>query len=197
MTTIDYFFTPISPFVYLAGLRLEEIAARHGADISYRPVQLGRIFDVVGTKPLAERPEARKRYRLQELARISARTGLPINLRPAFWPVNPVPCSTAIIAAARAGGGDVGALAHGFARACWAGERNIAEDDVVAEVLAAHGFDPGLASRGMLSGVEVLERNTQEAIDRFVFGAPTYLVGEEMFWGQDRLADLDAHLGRA
>jgi 2-hydroxychromene-2-carboxylate isomerase len=105
-----------------------------------------------------------------------------------------VPASAAIIAAQAAGGGDVGGLVHGILRAVWAEERDIADDQVVREVLAASGFDPGLADRGMLSGAETLERNTEEALQRMVFGVPSYVVGEEVFWGQDRLPHLDAHL---
>ena len=83
---------------------------------------------------------------------------------------------------------------HGFLRAVWAEERDIAEDEVVRDVLRQSGFDPGLADRGLLAAVETLERNTDEALRRFVFGVPSYVVGEEIFWGQDRLPLLEAHL---
>lgn len=89
----------------------------------------------------------------------------------------------------------MGALVRGFLRAAWAEERDIADDAVVRDVLAAAGFDPGLADRGMLSAVETLERNTEDAIRRGVFGVPSYAVGEALFWGQDRLWLLDRHLG--
>jgi 2-hydroxychromene-2-carboxylate isomerase len=194
MATIDYYLFPLSPFSYLAGVRLEEIAARHGAAVVYKPVQLFRIFAEVGTPLVKDRHVSKQRYRLQDAARVARMNGLPINLHPRHWPTNPVPASAAIIAAQQAGGGDLGALVHGFMRAVWAEDRDIAEDAVVGEVLAGAGFDPGLADRGMLSAVETLERNTDEAIRRGVFGAPTYVVGEEVFWGQDRLPHLDAHL---
>jgi 2-hydroxychromene-2-carboxylate isomerase len=194
MATIDYYLFPLSPFSYLAGVRLEEIAARHGAAVAYKPVQLFRIFAEVGTPLVKDRHVSKQRYRLQDAARVAQMNGLPINLHPRHWPTNPVPASAAIIAAQKAGGGDLGALVHGFMRAVWAEDRDIAEDALVREVLAGAGFEPGLADRGMLSAVETLERNTDEAIRRGVFGAPTYVVGEEVFWGQDRLPHLDAHL---
>lgn len=195
MVQIEYFYFPLSPYCYLAGLRLEEIAARHGATIAYRPVELMRIYAETGTRPLPERHESRKAYRLKDLARVARASGLPINTQPPFFPTNPVPASTALIAALHAGGGDVGQLAHGFGKAVWVEGRDIAEDTVVRDCLAAAGFDPELAGRGMLSGVEELQRNTDEAIRRGVFGAPFYAVGDELFWGQDRLPHLDAHLG--
>ena len=79
-------------------------------------------------------------------------------------------------------------------RAVWAEDRDIAEDAVVRDCLAEAGFDPRLADKGMLSGVETLQRNTDEALRRGVFGAPSYVVGDEIFWGEDRLPHLDAHL---
>lgn len=195
MAEIDYFLYPLSPYAYLAGDALESVAARHGARVVYRPVQLMRIFAEVGTPPLAERHPSRKRYRLQDIARLGEAQGMAVNPQPMFFGTNPVPASAAIITAQASGGGDVGALVRGFLRAAWAEERDIADDAVVRDVLAAAGFDPGLADRGMLNAVETLERNTEEAIRRGVFGVPSYLVGEELFWGQDRLGLLDRHLG--
>jgi 2-hydroxychromene-2-carboxylate isomerase len=194
MATIDYFLFPLSPYGYLAGLGLEQVAARRGAEIVYRPVQLFRIFEAVGTPKVADRHPAKQAYRLADLARVARLAGLPINLRPAFWPTNAAPASAAIIAAQAAGGGDLGGLVHAFGRAVWAEDRDIADDAVVRDILNAHGFEPGVADRGLLGSMETLERNTEEALRRGVFGAPTYAVGEELFWGQDRLPHLDAHL---
>lgn len=194
MAVIDYYCFPLSPFSYLAGLRLEEIAARHGAEISYRPVELFRIFAETGTPLVKDRHPSRQRYRLQDIARIARAEGLPVNLQPRHWPTNAVPASVAIITAQQAGGGDVGRLLHAFTRAVWAEDRDIAEDAVVRGCLTEAGFDPALADRGMLSGVEALQRNTDAALKRGVFGAPSYVVGDEIFWGQDRLPHLAAHL---
>ncbi|MBP7000066.1 2-hydroxychromene-2-carboxylate isomerase [Amaricoccus sp.] len=197
MATIDYFLFPLSPYAYLAGQRLEEIAARRGAEIAYRPFQLPQVYAVVGTPNVADRHPSKQAYRLQDLARVARAAGLPINLRPAHWPTNPAPASAAIVAAQAAGGGDLGGFVHGVLKAVWAEDRDIADDAVLRDLLGAHGFDGGLADRGLISGMAALERNTEEALRRGVFGAPSYLVGEEIFWGQDRLALLDARLAEA
>lgn len=200
MAGIDYFFATVSPYTYLAGMRLEEIAGRHGLTVSYKPVDVLALFDRTGGIRPADRHQSRKDYRLQELRRQSTKAGLPLNLQPAHWPTNPAPSSYAIIAAQaeRAAGkatGDLGALVHAFTRACWAEERDIADDAVVRAVLEANGFDPGLADRGLLLGAETYVRNLDEAVARGAFGAPFYIApGDERFWGQDRLDDLDAHL---
>ncbi len=194
MAHIDYYFSTVSPWAYLAGNRLEEIAARHGATITYKPVDLGRVFPATGGKPLNERAEARVAYRNQELERGRTKSGLALTSRPAFFPTNPAPSSYAVIAA-QAAGGDVGALTQAILRACWAEEKNIAEDEVIRACLSETGFDPSLADSGMLSGAVAYEANTEEAIQRGAFGSPFYIVDTgQMFWGQDRLDDLDAHL---
>jgi len=195
MTQIDYYFSTLSPFTYLAGMRLEEIAAQHGASITYKPIDIIGLFPRTGGTPPKDRHASRQEYRLQELRRQAAKSDLPINKQPAFWPTNPAPSCYAIIAAQAASGGDVGALVHGFLRACWAEEKDIAQDDVVRACLTAAGFDAGLADSGMLSGAETYTANTEEAVSRGVFGAPFYITdGDERFWGQDRLEDLNAFL---
>lgn len=193
MPQIDYYFTPLSPWCYLAGGRLERIAAAHGATVRYRPFDTGAAFARTGGKVLAERHESRKAYRLQDLRRTAARLGMKIDLHPPFFPTNPAPASYAIIAAQTAGG-DVGGLVQSFLRACWAEGKNIAEDEVIRGLLAAHGFDPALADKGLFTGAETYARNLEDAVAAGVFGAPFYIVGEERFWGQDRLEDLDLHL---
>jgi 2-hydroxychromene-2-carboxylate isomerase len=194
MAQIDYYFSVMSPFTYMAGNRLEEIAERHGATVTYKPMDIIALFAQTGGKPVPERHPSRQEYRMQELRRWSAKLGAKLNLRPAFFPVNQAPAAYAIIAAQKAGGGDLAGLVHAFPRAVWAEDRNIAEDEVVRDILAAHGFDPGLADRGMLSAAEAYVANLEDAVNAGVFGAPFYVVGQERFWGQDRLEDMDLHL---
>ncbi len=194
MTQIDYFFAPMSPFTYLAGARLEAVAARHGATIRYIPIDAPALFPRTGGQLLTERHESRKAYRLQELRRGAKKQGVPILMPAPYFPVNPAPASYAIIAAAKAGGGDLAGLVQAFPRAVWAEGRNIAEDEVVKDILAAHGFDPGIADRYMLAAAETYANNLEEAVSRGVFGVPFYIVGDETFWGQDRLEDLDLYL---
>lgn len=196
MAHIDYFFATVSPWTYLAGTRLEQIAARHGATITYKPLDVLALFARTGGVAPKDRHPARMEYRAQELRRQSRKLGMKFNLQPAHWPTNPAPSSYAIIAAQAAGGGDLGGLVHAFTRSCWADDRDIAQDDVIRACLSEAGFDPGLADRGLLLGAETYAANLEEAVSRGAFGAPFYITGDdERFWGQDRLDDLDAHLG--
>lgn len=195
MADIDYYFSVLSPWAYFAGDRLEEIAGRHGKSIAYKPVDAFAVFRASGGVPLAERPLARQEYRLQELRRTSAKTGMPYHQQPAHWPTDPRAASLAIIALAGAGG-DAGALARAILSAVWVEQLDIADPAVVAGKLSQLGTDPVLVDEAVeTAGVEY-DANTQEAISRGVFGVPFYIAGAETFWGQDRLADLDWHLSR-
>lgn len=195
MTHIDYYFSTISPYAYLAGGRLEDIAARHGATITYKPLDIMALFARTGGTPPKDRHPSRIAYRAQDLPRQARKWGMPLNLQPAHWPTNAAPSSYAIIAAQNAGGGDLGALVQSVLRAVWAEERDIAEDEVVRDCLAKAGFDPGLADSGLLSGAETYAANLEQAVAAGVFGSPFYVTdNDQRFWGQDRLEDLDLHL---
>lgn len=195
MPHIDYYFATISPYTYLAGMRLEEIAAKHGATITYKPVDIMQQFARTGGQAPKDRHISRQEYRAQELPRQAKKLGMAFNLKPAHWPTNMAPSSYALIAAQNAGGGDLGALTHAFTRAVWAEEKNIAEDGVIRECLAAAGFDPALAESGLLEGAETYAQNLEDAVNAGAFGAPFYAVDDgARFWGQDRLEDLDLHL---
>ena len=194
MAQIDYFFATLSPYTYLAGMRLEEVAAKHGATINYKPFDIIACFSRTGGTPPKDRHPSRQEYRAQELPRQAKKLGMPLNLRPAHWPTNGAPAAYAFIAAQNAGGGDLGKLAHVITRSVWADEKDIAQDDVVRACLEEAGFDPSLADSGLLEGAETYAANLEEAVEKGVFGAPFYIVGDERFWGQDRIDDLDLHL---
>lgn len=195
MARIDYFFATISPYTYLAGARLEEIAAKHGATINYKPLDIMALFGRTGGTPPKDRHPSRIEYRVQELLRQSKALSMDFNLQPAHWPTNMAPSSYAVIAAVKDGSGDVGKLVQSFLRACWAEEKDIAQDDVIRDCLSKAGFDPNLADSGLLVGAETYAANLEEAVERGAFGAPFYITEDDQrFWGQDRLDDLDRHL---
>ena len=198
MPHIDYFFSTVSPFTYLAGQRLEEIAAKHGATITYKPLDIGALFARTGGTPMKDRHANRLAYRLQEMRRQAAKVGMKINPQPAFWPVNGAPAAYAIIAAQKDGGGDLGKFVHSILRATWAEEKDISQDEVIRACLVSAGFDAGVADKGLFTAADTYEANLEEAIARGVFGSPFYITdGDERFWGQDRLDDLDLHLAGA
>lgn len=196
MAHIDLYFSTISPYAYLAGTRAEEVAAKHGATITYKPLDIMALFARTGGTPPKDRHFSRVDYRAQELVRQAKKLGMPFNLKPAHWPTNSAPSSYAFIAAQNAGGGDLGALMHALCRAVWAEEKDIAEDGVIRACLEEAGFDPGLADSGLLVGAETYAANLEEAVERGVFGSPFYIITDtdQRFWGQDRITELDMTL---
>lgn len=186
--TIDYFFTCVSPWSYLGHDLFVDLARRHGASIRYRPVNLAVVFPETGGLPLAKRAPARQRYRLVELRRWREKRGLPLNLQPAHFPTDATLADRAVLAIAAAGGDPADFLRRVF-RAVWAHDRDIADAHVLEGLLADAGHD----ARAMLAAARseditaAYAANAREAIDRSVFGAPTYVLNGEPFWGQDRL----------
>lgn len=195
MAHIDYYFSTLSPFTYMAGTRMEDAAAKHGATITYKPLDIMALFARTGGTPLKDRHPARQAYRAQEMPREAKKLGVPLNVKPAHFPTNSAPSSYALIAAQSAGGGDLGQLAHSFLHALWVEDKDIAQDDVIRACLEAAGFDPSLADSGLLAGAETYAKNLEDAVRDNVFGSPFYVVDTgQSFWGQDSIADLDAYL---
>ncbi len=194
MPHVDYYFATLSPFTYLSGRRPSEIAQKHGATLTYKPLDIMALFARTGGVPPKDRHPNRREYRLQDLRRRSKRAGLTLNLKPAHWPTNGAPSTYAIIAAQNEGG-DVAQLVHNFGAACWAEDRDIAADDVIRDVLERSGFDPALADKGLMTSADTFAKNLEDAVMAGAFGAPFFITDtDERFWGQDRMDDLDAYL---
>lgn len=195
MSQLDFYFSTISPYTYLSLPRFHALVEARGLDVTWKPLDIMALFARTGGTPVGQRPQARQDYRLADMARQAKRAGLPMNVKPAHFPTNAAPSSYAIIAAQAVGGGDMFALVEAILRACWAEEKNIAEDDVVKAALQGAGFDPALATSGLLTGAETYGRNLEEAVAAGVFGAPSFVTEDgAVFWGQDRIDDLADHL---
>jgi 2-hydroxychromene-2-carboxylate isomerase len=195
---IDYYFSPMSPWTYLGHERFGALARKHGAGIDVKPVDYGKIFPASGGLPLAKRAPQRQKYRLVELARWRDYLGAPLTIQPRFFPYDTLAASLLILAT-KAGAGNEAAfgVAGAILRGCWVEERNMADEKELAAILLAQKLDAGLLAQSKAPAVAAeYERLTQEAIERDVFGAPTYVYNGEPFWGQDRLDLLAWRLGR-
>lgn len=187
--TVDYYFAPMSPWTHLGHARLRAICATRGATIAVKPVDYARVFPVSGGLPLSQRPPQRQAYRMHELKRWSAFLGVAIRLEPKFFPVSGDPGARLILAVEGDGAERQLDLAGAVLRACWEQDRDIADDATLAAIASESGFD-GPATLAASKSSEVQARYdalTAEAIERQVFGAPTYVIDGEPFWGQDRL----------
>ena len=196
---VDYYMTPVSPFTYMGHDRFRAIAARNGAQINLRVMDLGKVFPASGGLALKDRPAQRRAYRMLELKRWRDFLGIPLNPEPKHFPVPAEPAATALLAVLEAHG-TTSALdvAGDLLRALWAEDRNISEPETLAEILRAREFDADSLLAHARSA-EVAARyiqHSQEAIARGVFGSPTYVYQDELFWGQDRLDFLNRALAR-
>lgn len=197
--TVDYYFAPQSPWAYLGHQRFADIARRAGASIRVMPIDLGgKVFPISGGLPLGQRAPQRQAYRLLELQRFSQYLGAPLNVKPKYFPVGGDDAARLIIAADMAAGTDAAMrVAGAVLSACWAQERNIADEKVLAQLLQEQGLAAGLLEQAHSQAAQVrYEAYTQQAIDVGVFGAPSYVINGEIFWGQDRLDFVDRVLTR-
>ena len=191
---IDYYFSPMSPWTFLGHGRFTEIARKRGASIVPKPVDYGRIFPLSGGVPVAKRAAQRQAYRLVELDRWSKHLGVTMNIQPKYFPYDAKLATLTIVAA---GDADKSMkLAAAFLRGCWTEERNMADETEIAAVIRGAGLNSGelIKQAKAPETTAQYEAYTDEAIARQVFGAPTYVYRNELFWGQDRLEFLDRAL---
>jgi len=193
--TVEFYFDFGSPYSYLAYKALPGIAAAHGAQIVWRPMLLGGVFKATGNHSPVEIP-AKGKWMQQDMQRWAARYGAVFRNNPHF------PINTLVLMRGAAGmqmrGQDFDKYVEAIFRAMWENPRNLGEPQELAAVLRQAGFDADafLALVNDPAVKEQLKKNTEEAVARGVFGAPTFFVGEEMFWGQDRLDFVAAALTR-
>ncbi len=195
--SVEYYFTTVSPWSYLGHARFARHLAKHGATTSVKPVDFGKIFPVSGGLPLKQRAPQRQAYRLVDLARWRDELGVPLTLEPKFFPAPPEAASLAIIATDLAHGAPAAMeMALALFRACWVEDRNVADAETLRAVVRAQDRDPDklMSADAAAAAKKKYDAYTQEAIDRGVFGAPSYVVDGMIFWGQDRLDFVDRAL---
>ncbi|MDB5817233.1 MAG: 2-hydroxychromene-2-carboxylate isomerase [Rhizobacter sp.] len=198
-TTIDYYLAPASPYVHLGHERFRNIARAAGATVRLLPVDLGgKVFPSSGGLPVNKRAPQRQAYRLLELARWGEYLGIPIKPEPTYFPVNADDAAKLIIAVDMKDGLDAAmTLTGAIAKAVWMEDRNIAEESVLASLLQAQGL-PSRRIDDLHTQLvhERYETDSQMAIEAGVFGAPTWVIDGELFWGQDRLDFVERRLAR-
>ena len=196
-TTVDYYFTPQSPWTYLGHERFAQLSNAAGARVRVLPIDLGgKVFPISGGLPLGQRAPQRQAYRLLELRRHADFLGLPLHVKPKYFPVSGDDASRLIIAVDLHDGVDAAMKISGaIFTALWAQERHIASEKVLSELLDECGLDAARLEQSYSQAVqERYEINTEQAIRAGVFGAPSYLVEGELFWGQDRLDFVERRL---
>lgn len=192
--TLLAFYGISSPWAYLGAERLADIAKKHNAKLTHRPI---RVIQANGGIPLRTRPDSRQQYHEVELARWRKHLGIPLNLKPRYYPCRTIETAAQAVIALQRAGFDVSRFSFAIQRALWAEDRDIADLATLKEIAAAT-LGPEAAELVREPQVaEVVEEwhgNLEEAERRGIFGTPTYVVADELFWGQDRLDFVDRAL---
>ena len=199
---VDCYYSLSSPWAYLGGPRLQDMVHRHRARLTLKPYDFQAVVPRTGGVPLRTRPQPRRRYHQAELDRWRSYLGMPLVLEPKHYPQE-MPADPDwnkhagwMVIAAQDLGLDAFPLSHAILRALWAEERDISVAAVRCAIAAENGYDgASLVAAERSDRVQALYRQFSiEAENLGVFGAPTYVVGGELFWGQDRLDFVDRKL---
>ena len=193
---VDVYLSLSSPWTYLCWDRLHEIAMRHDARLNYFPVEFGLVFPATGGVALPKRAPARQAYRMAELKRWKAILGdTAFNPVPKHFPVDNTLASLMAVAA-REQGADIGDLCRAVLSAVWCEDRDISDPALLRSIADGCGLDgTHLAeAAGHADTAQLFAADSEQAIERGVFGSPTFVFRDELFWGQDRLDFLDRAL---
>ncbi len=186
MKTVSFFFDFASPFAYLASTQIESIAARHEATVLYKPFLLGALFKTIGTPnvPLHAMPEPKARLTRMDLFRWADFLGVPFKFATRF-PMNTVKPLRLVLAAPEH---KKESLVRAIYRAYWVDDRDISTDDVLDDILVNDGFDVGFVRVAVDDRYRKALRDATDEAERLgLCGVPSFLVGDQLFWGQDRL----------
>ena len=194
--TVEFFFDLGSPASYLAHTQLPALCRDCGAALVYRPMLLGGVFQATGNASPAMIP-AKGRYMIRDLARYAERYGVPMRFNPHF-PINTLTLMRLLVAVQLHQPERLDDALQALFQATWVDGVNMGDPVRVAEVLAAAGFDAAALQQqiGEPAVKEALKATTEEAVRRGVFGAPTCFVGDDMYFGQDRLEFVREALSR-
>ncbi len=184
---VEFYFDFGSPTTYLAYTQLPRIATERKAEIVWRPFLLGGVFKAINSASPVTIP-AKGRWMFDDMKRWAKRYGVPFEMNPGF-PVNTLPLMRGAAGLQMKRPQDFERYVKAMFDAMWVKPKNLNEPAEVGAALKAAGFDPKelLELTGQQDVKDRLKANTDEAVARGVFGAPTFFVGKDMFWGQDRL----------
>ena len=196
MISIDYFMSHGSPWTFLGHSRLGDLVNKFNAKLNIYPVNYGEIFPISGGLPVSKRPPQRQKLRLQELNRWSNFLNINLNTQPNFFPSKSLLPSLIIIAAKMEKLDNYFELAFKIMNSLWVENQDIDDEDVLKKILNRMDLDADniILLAKSEKCLDIMNKYTQLAITKNVFGAPTYIIEDQIYWGQDRLDFVERHL---
>lgn len=196
MVTVEYFMSPGSPWSFMGHQRFIEIVNKFNVNVNMYPVNYGEIFPLSGGVPVSKRPIQRQKIRLQELKRWGDFLKINLNLEPKYFPSKSLLPSLIIIASKRKNINQAFNLANNIMNALWVEDLDIDNEDVLINILKKMelNVEDILKCAKSEECTNIMKSSTKFAIEKGVFGAPTYIINDQIYWGQDRLDFVERHL---
>lgn len=195
---IEYFYSVRSSFTYLGHQEVVQLARKFGRRLVHKPILLGTVVPATGGIPFQDRHPARLTQATQDMLRWGAHRGIPILTEPThhYGPMDYPAGAMAAAILADLSQNDLDSLAFAINEALWRYDRDIGKQEVVAAICDEHGLDGAALTAAAVqpAAKALIQENNRDAIERGVIGAPTYVVDDEMFYGQDRLSFVAHHL---
>ena len=187
-----------SPWTFLGHKKVVEISKKNNCELDVMPVNYGEIFPVSGGLPVHKRPLQRQKYRLQELKRWSEFLKIKLNPEPKHFPSRSLLPSKVIISVKILNFENVNDIAYAIMEGLWIKELNIDDPKNLKKILTRFikTADEVIDFSESKQVEKEMNEYTKEAIDLAVFGAPTYIINDQIYWGQDRLDFLERYIKR-
>ena len=195
---LDYYFATPSPWAYLATPRIIELEKKYNLEINWKPADLMEIFSIHGVANVKDRPQPVQLNRLTELGRWSKFLNMPLTIQPKYFPVDPT-LSHKVIILAQKNNIDVKNLIFSFQKAVWTDEKDISNENVILEICKTNKFESSsiITDANSEEIQNEYKNNTKDALSQNVWGSPTFVYNNELFWGQDRLDFLERALNKS
>ena len=197
---VIFYMVAASPWSYFSFPRLTSIINSYNININIKPIDLFKIFKEQGIKLVSERPKAIQINRINELKRWKKFLNIDMNIEPKFFPVNPLQSSKLILAASinelEEKKPKTFKLSKRLAEAVWVKDEDIANEDTLVSIANDCGFN-GIqlySESNEKKIISLLEKNTSEALEKNIFGVPSFIYDNEIYWGQDRIDFLERHI---
>lgn len=189
---LDYYFATPSPWAYLATPRIIELEKKYNIEINWKPADLMEIFSIHGVANVKDRPQPVQLNRLTELGRWSKFLNMPLTIQPKYFPVDPT-LSHKVIILAQKNNIDVKNLIFSFQKAVWTDEKDISNENVILEICKTNKFESSsiITDANSEEIQNEYKNNTKDALSKNVWGSPTFVYNNELFWGQDRIEFLE------